>query len=236
MNSPFYFMHFLRLANYTIKLVKNVVFLLLIFYSNHRKVSLVSFLEKPHEYSSEADTMNCWKTINYTKEYGSQRIFILSSITMIITFIFLYVPASYYFVQSSFYDNYFFVFIACFWLIYPVHKLLHFLPVAHLGKKVQKKVSFRLGIPLIHVRVTEPISKAVFIVALLAPFVIISGVLLAACWHFPHYVHYITMLLAYHAGLCFSDMLCLKNICTAPQQAYIEENEEGIEILVYRAH
>lgn len=179
--------------------------------------------------------MNCWKTINFTKQYRPERLFILSSLTMLITFVLAYVPATYIFVPNSFYDNYFLLFIAGFWLVYPLHKILHFLPLMHLGKKVKKSAEMKFCcIPIFQFLVTEPISRFIFIIALCTPFIVIHGLLLAACFLFPHYVHYFVILIAYHTGICFCDMIMMKDIIKAPAHSYIEENEDGFEILLQR--
>ncbi|MFE8700229.1 DUF3267 domain-containing protein [Cytobacillus sp. FJAT-54145] len=179
--------------------------------------------------------MNCWKTINITKQYGSQRIFILSIITMLFAFILLYIPSSYLFVSSSFNDNYFLVFCAFLFATYPLHKLCHYVPVISLRDKLKITTRLKFGFyPIIHIRVTEPISKHLFLTALLMPFVVINSILLAGCFLLPDYAHYFTILLAYHIGLCVSDMICAKDILFAPKHAYIEENEDGFEILVCR--
>ncbi|MGS2777999.1 DUF3267 domain-containing protein [Robertmurraya sp. GLU-23] len=177
--------------------------------------------------------MNCWKTINFTRQYGSQRLFILSALTMLFTFILLYIPATYLFVATTFYDNHFIYFILALILLYPAHKLLHFLPIAHLNEKVRKTVDLKFGfIPTIKIQITEPIKKYQFLIALLSPFVIINSVLLAACFLFPHYAHYFTILIAYHIGMSVSDLICGKDVITAPKNAFIEENEDGYEILI----
>lgn len=177
--------------------------------------------------------MNCWKTFNFNKHYGSQRLFFLSSLTMLLTFIIIYVPAQYLFGATSFYDNYFLLFIICLWIMYPFHKLLHYLPVAHLGNKVKKIATIKYGLlPVIDIKVNEPIAKWKFIIALFTPFIVINGLLLLACFCFPHYVHYLTILLAFHVGICFSDLVRAKNVLSAPNRSYIEENDEGFEILL----
>lgn len=179
--------------------------------------------------------MNCWKTVNFTKQYGSQRIFIMSSLTMLLTFIFFFVPAQYLFETTSFHDNYFILLVVCIWLMYPLHKLFHYLPIVHLGSKVKKVFSLKYGfLPIIQVKISEPISKWLFIIALFTPFIVINCVLIGACFIFPHYVHYFTILLAFHVGLCFSDMIYAKNVLSAPTHSYIEENDDGIEILLQK--
>ncbi|MFE8696277.1 DUF3267 domain-containing protein [Cytobacillus sp. FJAT-53684] len=177
--------------------------------------------------------MNCWKTINYNKHYGSHRLFFMSSLTMLLTFIIIYGPVQHLAGTTSFHDNYFLLFIMSLWIMYPLHKLFHYLPIAHLGEKVSKLVTIKYGLfPIIQTKVCEPIAKWLFVIALFTPFVVINSILVWACFLFPHYVHYFTILLAFHVGICFSDLVRAKNVLSAPNHSYIEENEDGLEILL----
>ncbi|WP_234978427.1 DUF3267 domain-containing protein [Bacillus tuaregi] len=177
--------------------------------------------------------MNCWKEINLTKQYGTQRVCILSIITMLFTFILLYVPANYLFVPSTLEDNYFLFLIAALWLMYPIHKIIHFFSLVHLKNKIKKTFKIKyLVMPVIQIQIIEPISKWQYILTLILPFILINGFLFTACWIFNNYVHYFTILLAFHIGLCVSDFIYIKNVLKAPNRAYIEENENGFEILV----
>src|SRR5690606_3734394 len=108
-----------------------------------------------------------------------------------------YVLAQYLFETTSLYDNHFTLFIITLSLIYPLHKLLHYLPVAHLNSKVKKVVILKYGIlPFIQIKIHDPISKWLFIITLFTPFVIINCILIWGCYSFPHYVHYFAILLA----------------------------------------
>ncbi|WP_394233257.1 DUF3267 domain-containing protein [Niallia oryzisoli] len=177
--------------------------------------------------------MNCWKEINLNKKYNTQRVCILSILTMLFTFIFLYVPATYLFVPSSLGDKYFLLLIVGLLLMYPIHKIIHFFSLVHLKNKIKTTISIKYFIfPIIQIRIIEPILKWQYIMTLIAPFIIINGSLFAACWVINNYVHYFTILLAFHIGLCVSDFIYIKNVLMAPNQAYIEENENGFEILV----
>jgi len=181
--------------------------------------------------------MNSWKTVNFSKQYGSQRMHFLSSLTMVLCFIIFYVPAQYLFESNALYDNYFILFVIALWMIYPLHKFFHFLPVAHLGNTIQKTIKLKYGcIPIIQIKICEPISKRLFMLALLLPFMMVNTILIGACFFFPHYVHYFTMLLAFHVGICLPDILCAKNVITAPNHSYIEENDEGIAILLQNSN
>ncbi len=177
--------------------------------------------------------MNCWKTVNFTKQYGSQRLLFISSMTMLITFILLYIPIAYFLVPTSFYDNHFIMFVCGLGLMYPLHKFLHYLPLAHTGSKVKKHLDWKFGFyPIINIRVDEPINKQLFLFALFLPFFFITASLMIGCFIFPNYGHYFTILIAFHIGLSVPDIICGKSILSAPKHAYIEENDEGFEILV----
>jgi hypothetical protein len=179
--------------------------------------------------------MNCWKTINISRQYGSHRLFILSSLTMLFSFIILYVPVTYLSV-SSFKSNHFFWLLCSIGLMYPIHKLFHFLPIVHLGDRIKKSIEFYGGfLPIIHIRVQEPIRKWTFLLALFFPFFMICVLIFLGYLLFPSYSHYFTILLAYHIGLCVSDFICAKNVLFAPNDSFIEENDVGFEILVNKA-
>ncbi|MFB6465227.1 DUF3267 domain-containing protein [Cytobacillus sp. Hz8] len=181
--------------------------------------------------------MNCWKTINFSKQYGSHRLFILSSLTMFFTFILLYVPSTYFFVSYKHDNHYFIFFVLGLLLLYPIHKLLHYLPLAHLGNKVVKKMGInKYYLPTIMVRINEPISKNLFLLTLTIPFFVITLFFVVACYLFPHYVHYFTILIAFHVGICAPDFIRVKNILFAPKDSFIEESKDGIEILVLRSN
>ncbi|WP_246041648.1 DUF3267 domain-containing protein [Robertmurraya kyonggiensis] len=118
-------------------------------------------------------------------------------------------------------------------IVYPVHKLLHFLPIAHLGPKIRKRIERKfMFFPSIQIKAHEPISKHLFLIALLLPFVTLTVILVSLCFILPHYVHYIAILLAYQTGISVPDLVRALNILKAPKHAYIEENEDGFEILV----
>lgn len=47
----------------------------------------------------------------------------------------------------------------------------------------------------------------------------------------PKYVHYTTLLLSLHNGICMNDWIYLKSLLYSPSESFIEENDEGYEIL-----
>ncbi|AYC30172.1 DUF3267 domain-containing protein [Paenisporosarcina cavernae] len=176
--------------------------------------------------------MHCWKTINVRKQYGFDRIFMLSSLIVLAVFSIFYVAMEVT-RQADLSDQGFGIFFASFLLLYPTHKLIHYLPLIRYRKEVRFYVKRQLGIiPILVIRIKEPIPKTRFLFALLAPFVLINGVLIAGAILFPMFNHYFTMLLAYHCGICLIDLLYIKNLARSPKLALIEETDNGYEILV----
>ena len=178
--------------------------------------------------------MNCWKAINIKKQYGTQRMFYPVFLNYVVCIYFSLCTCVYVFVPTTFNDQLFLIIVyRIMAYVFLFIKFFIYLPLFPLGNKVKK--SFMLNIhvfPYIQIKVDEPIAKWLFLLSLLAPFIVINSLLVAACYFFNHYVHYFIILLAYHIGLCVSDFICAKNVLSAPNQAYIEENEDGFEILV----
>jgi hypothetical protein len=178
--------------------------------------------------------MHCWKTINLERQFGFYRVFLLSSIIMMMVFSLIYVPMNLVY-SSSFYDNHLLAFVLGLVSIYPLHKLIHLLPILPYVNKMRWKWDRKLIIlPIVSLRVNRPISKHLYMLALIAPFLFINSILLAGCIQFPHHSHYFAILLAFHSGICAIDFIYAKQLMYSPRKALIEENEDGYEILIYQ--
>jgi hypothetical protein len=176
--------------------------------------------------------MNYLKTINLSKQFGQIRIWTLSSITALLTFIIFYVSATHIW-KPSLNDQYFYFLLIGLWLLYPFHTILHLLPLIPIYHKVNKSISFKYYVfPMIELKIVKPISKWLFLLSLLTPFIVINTLLVTACYFFNSYVHYFIILLSYHVGLCVSDFIWTKYVLYAPYSAYIEESDYGFEILI----
>lgn len=176
--------------------------------------------------------MHCWKTINVKKQYGFDRIFLLSSLLVVAVFSLFYVLLEIIH-DNRLSDERFAVFTLAFLLLYPLHKGIHCLPLLRYRNRVHFSVKkqFRF-MPIFSIRIKEPVPKARFLFALLAPLIVINSALIAGAFLLPEFGHYFTMLLAYHSGLCLIDLLYIKNLARSPKKALIEETETGYEILV----
>jgi hypothetical protein len=178
--------------------------------------------------------MHCWKTINLDKQFGFYRIFFLSLFVMMMVFSVIYVPIN-LIISQDLYDSHFYYFLFGAIIVYPLHKLLHLIPILRYMNKVKYKVKMYFGIfPVFSFRVDTPIPKYRYIIALLFPFITLTVVFLFGCLYFPHYAHYFTILMAYHTGVCAIDFIYAKSLMYSPRHAMIEENEDGYEILIYQ--
>lgn len=176
--------------------------------------------------------MQCWKSINIKRQYGYDRIFLISSFIVFLVFSFMYIGIT-FFVDSGSSSEYFFIFLLSFLAVYPVHKLLHYLPLASQKGRVRiiRYNQYRI-VPMFVIRICEPIQKQRFILALLLPFLCLSTLFLVGMLMFPAFAHYFLLLFAYHCGMSVMDLIYVKELIHSPKKAWIEEIEDGYEILV----
>ena len=174
--------------------------------------------------------MHCWKTINVQREYGPTRLAILCSIIFVIVFSLSFVflsplpPALYN-------DDFIWVFFICIFVLYPIHKLVHYYSLFNYRKNVKIKVRFEL-ILIVNIRIKNMIPKKRYIFTLLSPFIILNSALVLVTLYYPQYSHYSCLLLAMHCSMCLIDLLFIKDLAGAPKEAVIEETPKGYEILV----
>lgn len=176
--------------------------------------------------------MHCWKILNLEHHYGTTRILIMAITVFLTVFSLSYVTLN-LFHDEHFTDRLFWLFIIAIIAIYPVHKYFHFLALFDLRQHLTLRVRIQFYfIPVLHMRIREPISKNRYILALLTPFIVLNIFILIGTYFFPAYTHYGTLLLAYHCSLCLIDILYVKYLLHSPKDAQIEETPKGYEILV----
>lgn len=176
--------------------------------------------------------LHCWKTINVKKQYGLERMFILSSLVVIMVFSFAYALLG-IINDTHKSDDYFLIFVLAILALYPFHKLFHFIPMFSHRDKIKFIVVYQFRfIPILHLRIIEPIQKTRFLFILLAPFIFVNALLVIGALAIPSFAHYFTILFAYHCGICLIDIIYVKNLSKSPKSALIEETDAGYEILI----
>lgn len=178
--------------------------------------------------------MNCWKTINLTKDVGQHRILFLSMITMVFVFILSYLFINLLFPNVHLKDGHFLMFVLLLISINPIHKLLHALPILLSGCRVSLKLKQFFWLPTFQIKACQSISRVNMIVSLLVPFVIITSIIIFGSIQYPAYMHYFCIAMALNIGLCVRDFIFLKHLLTAPKMSYIEEYEDGYEVLIQK--
>lgn len=176
--------------------------------------------------------MHCWKILNLEHHYGTTRIMIIAVFAFLTVFSLSYVTFN-LFNNEHYTDRLFWLFVIAVFAIYPIHKCLHFLALYDLRQHLKLRVRIQFYVmPVLHMRIREPLSKNRYILALLTPFIVLNTSIILGTLLFPAYTHYGTLLLAYHCSLCVIDILYVKYLLNSPKDSQIEETPKGYEILV----
>lgn len=176
--------------------------------------------------------MNCWKTINMSKDFGFYRLSFLSVISMIIAFIIIYLPINLLFPQVHFKEGPFLLFILLLFGLVMLHKFLHIIPLLLSGNRMTYQLKFYSFIPTIRIKPCYSTKKLDMLLSLIAPFIIITLSLTLLGIQFPFYMHYFCMATAFHIGICIPDFIFINQIIKAPKKCYIEEYDDGFEVLI----
>ncbi|WP_028393217.1 DUF3267 domain-containing protein [Bacillus cihuensis] len=179
--------------------------------------------------------MNSWKSINLDRQFGNQFIFFLSMMTMFFSFIVIYLSMSVFFPNVSMHDDYGWILLFSALFLYPIHKLMHCCPCILEYPKIKPVFYIKWRVlPLISFKIGDPIPKRLYRLTLLFPFLVLTSVLIGGAYEFPHYAHYFAILLSIHTGLCVSDFIAIKCMKGSPEQSYVEETEQGYDILIFK--
>ncbi|KAA0547524.1 DUF3267 domain-containing protein [Bacillus sp. BGMRC 2118] len=176
--------------------------------------------------------MNCWKTINLSKDYGFHRLFFLSFLTSILAFIFLFLVWNMIFESKQLEDSGLMYVVMIAILLIPGHQLIHLTSLWLFRKKVKLTVKKKGLFPYLTVKYCELLSKPVAVITVLAPLFTVSLILLSLSLLFPQYIHYFTILAAINFGICVSDIMYSYHFMKAPRKCFLEENKGGYDILV----
>lgn len=181
----------------------------------------------------DGETMYCWKTINLSRDIGLHRILFISMLTMIVVFILTYLPINLLFPKIHYHDEHFLLFMFTLISMMPIHKLLHVVPLVLTGCRVSLTVKFYRVFPTFQLKTCEGIKKKRMMISLLTPFLTFTILLVIGGLYYPAYMHYFSIALAFHIGMCVPDFLLLKHLLFAPKVCTIEEFEDGYEVLVH---
>ncbi|WP_062050588.1 DUF3267 domain-containing protein [Bacillus sp. JCM 19034] len=175
--------------------------------------------------------MNCWKTIRVTQEFGAFRLIFFSLCTMLFSFLLYFLFISSLVGPHEFVHVRFITIISSIVLLIAIHKLLHLIPIWLCGKKATITIKFVLFLPLIGVKLNEPIARNLYVTSLLTPAILITMACALLSIMFPSYLAVISIITSIHFGLIFFDVIYLTYLIKAPKKSLVEDHSEGFHIL-----
>jgi hypothetical protein len=121
--------------------------------------------------------------------------------------------------------------------VWPVHKLLHILPVIMSGKKASLSIEkSRLhSIPVLYTNIPCTLKKRTSILAVVFPFLLLTVGSCAAVFMLPSYIYFFAFIGAINFGISMKDLVYLLHILNAPADAFIEDDRTGCKILIKQA-
>jgi hypothetical protein len=178
------------------------------------------------------ETMNCWKSLNLSKEFGSVRLVILSLFGMICYFVIFNLTFTNLFGSQNITDFNALVFLCCLLLVYPVHKLLHCLPIWLFGRKVRLTFDRETSFLKLFCDITGVIPKRLYMVVILFPLIFMTVGLSILTLCFPNGIDYYLITGTVNFGISTTDLLYFVYIISAPRHAIIEDDRDGCHILI----
>lgn len=177
--------------------------------------------------------MNCWKSVNIHKEFGLNRIYLMSFLTGLLSFLLLYLLFSMYHGTHEMKDHGFLPLLIILFFLPSIHRLMHILPLALFYKRFKVKFKFRKRfIPTFSYQCMSMLSKKTSIMMALSPTLFITFPALVMSCVFPNHFAYLVIFAAVNIGLSFSDFLYLNYFARAPRKCLIENAKEGYDILI----
>ncbi|PAV29300.1 hypothetical protein CIL05_12965 [Virgibacillus profundi] len=177
--------------------------------------------------------MNCWKSINFNKEFGHNRIKLVSFLIGLLAFIFLYVPISIAQQSNNVNEAGFLPLMIALLLLPSFHSFMHILPLIIMNKRVkvfyQTKIKF---LPVFNYYTKNHLTKKVSLIVALAPTFLITIPGIAASYIYADFYFYLLLFTSIHIGISFIDFLYAIHIIKAPKKAFIENRNNGIDILL----
>ncbi|WP_026905664.1 DUF3267 domain-containing protein [Paucisalibacillus globulus] len=176
--------------------------------------------------------MNCWKSVNLDKQYGLKWINLISIFTALLSFIILNVPFSIFHQVNQVNDSGIILFLLAIILLPTLHSFMHILPLFLFKRRINLIILRKKALPVFTFYTDTHISKNAFIISALAPTLIITIPGLIATLVFPNIYIYFLLITSLNIGISFLDYLTIFHLIKAPKNAFIENGNEGFDILL----
>lgn len=177
--------------------------------------------------------MNCWKTVNMNKEYGQERLYFMSMLIAVLSFLILYVPFSIYHHHTFSDDRAFLPFAAALILLPTIHSCLHVLPLLLLRKpiKIISKMKIKF-FPMFYFCTKTHVSKPVSLFTALAPTLLFTVPGLLASFMFKEVYGYVLILTAANIGISLKDFIYAAHLVQAPKRCCVSSRTSSLDILI----
>lgn len=177
--------------------------------------------------------MNCWKTINLSRDLGSHRLIIVSFLVMFAAFIMMYLPLSLINENTPLNDDQPLLFIFSLFILIPFRLICYAIPAWIGFKKIKVKMNmFSRFFPTFKIEFSYSVAKPLKIISILAPTLFITIPLVIASIYFPEYMHYVSIIAAVNIGLSVTDFIYVYILIKAPRHCFVEETNNSFDILI----
>ncbi|WP_026672497.1 DUF3267 domain-containing protein [Alkalihalobacterium bogoriense] len=176
--------------------------------------------------------MNCWKSINISRDYGSTRLSLISFSSIIGFFLFFYLLLSSIIPTPPYMEYGVLPLLIGIPVLFIVHKLLHCVPIWMIGKKAKIEWAKTNRIPKLFCHIIEPLPRNVCLISTLFPVFIITFICCVGAYLSPAHLHYFSILASVNFGLSVYDILYAMQVTRAPKEAFISDHKEGFHILI----
>ncbi len=155
--------------------------------------------------------------------------------TVLLSFLFYYLIMSTIVPTTEFTQFGFFTFFSGLLSLVFAHKILHCIPIWLSGGRAKVKFGSNKAIPTMTIKLINPLSKNIYILALLSPLVIITSACAIGSFMRPDLLPYFSILTSVNFGLAFYDLTYASYLFRAPKKCFVGDYSEGIHILIKQA-
>ncbi|WP_366249246.1 DUF3267 domain-containing protein [Terribacillus aidingensis] len=177
--------------------------------------------------------MNCWRSVDAQKDLGTNRIFLISTMIGILTFIILYPMLTLIHPKMKLEETGLLLSIISLYMLPLIHGITHLIPFWITGKRCEYKLQWsRQFIPTLHFKVRTKTSRIIPFLSLIMPTILITLPLLIGAILMDTMPIYYILLVSVNAGMTFSDGFYLCNLLQAPRKCVIAGTDKSYDILV----
>ncbi|UOQ46804.1 DUF3267 domain-containing protein [Gracilibacillus caseinilyticus] len=179
--------------------------------------------------------MNCWDSINVTKQLGFYRSIILSFLFGLLSFIFLYLPFNLIHKGAVVEDHGIIPLLIGLAILPLLHKILRILPLLFINKQLKLIWTLEKGIfPNFRVCNNTKTNKPTLFIALLTPTIVITLPCIIYSYFAPAHYPYFLLFGAINLSLSYIDFLFIRHLWRAPKKCVISNDDTGYDILIQR--